>query len=158
MVEVGWSMHLKSSENKSGMCFSSCILISNWQLSTHLSLSTFSVCQPGADRENHGLLQNAEVKLAEHHRDTDTALSSHTKHHRANSQTTSWKRSCTSRALHLRQMQLGARGMRKTLQMSQPELRGKVSAGSAVLLNTLCNFLTHVEKCRCFVLFNWRNK
>lgn len=79
MVEVGWSMHLKSSENKTGMYFSlthSCLKLGI----KHPSLSAFSVCQSGADQENHGLLQNPEVKFSWAHRDTDVSLSSHTKH------------------------------------------------------------------------------
>lgn len=80
----------------------SLILVSIWQLSSHLS---HFLC--------HGLLQNPEVNWAEHHRDADISLSSpHTKYHGANSQTMSSKQSWTGRALHLRQLQLGVRGTR----------------------------------------------
>lgn len=156
MVEVGWSMHLKSSENKSGMCFSLCILISNWQLSTHLSLHIFCVsawCRPGKSwpaakrrSEISWAPQRYRYSFIFSHQTSQSQQSNHVLKEILHQQSPSPEANAVGRK----------RNEEDTTDVSQ--LRGKVSAGSAVLLNTLCNFLTHVEKCRCFVLFDWRNK
>lgn len=107
----------------------------------HPSLSTFSVCQSGADQENHGLLQNPEVKFSwapERYR-----------HIFILSHQTSWSQTVKPRPERdPAPAEANAVGCKrnKTLEMSQAELRAKASAGSAVLLNTLCNFLTCGKK------------
>lgn len=146
MVEVGWSMHLKSSENKTGMYFHLLILVSSWQLSSHLS--PHFLC--------HGLLQNPEVKFSwapQRHR-----------HILIFSHQISWSKQSNhvlEAILHRQSPSPEATAFgckrNKTLEMSQSWEERSV----LVLLcswNTLCNFLTHVEKCWCFCLFNWRNK
>lgn len=70
------------------------------------SLSTFSVCRSGAEQENQGLLHSPEVKFSRAPQRYRHILI--LSHQTPWSQTTS-ERSCTSRALHLRPMQLGAR-------------------------------------------------
>lgn len=136
-------MHLKSSEDKIGMYFPLLLLVSNWQLSTHLS-PHFLVsvwCRPGKSWP--AAKPRSEIQLST--RDTDTSLSSHTKHHGAKQSNHVLKESLHQQSPSPEANAVGCK-RNKTLEMSQAELRAKASAGSAVLLNTLCNFLTCGKK------------
>lgn len=120
----------------------------------HPSLSTFSVCLSGADQENHSLLQNPEVKFCwAPQRYRLIFIFSH-KHHRAKQ-----SKQVLEGTLHQQSSspKANAAGCKRNKTPEMSELRAKLRAGSAVLLNTLCHFLSHVRKCWCFSLFDWRN-
>lgn len=70
-------MHLKSSENKIGMYFSLLILVSNWQLSTHLSPHFLFVCLVQT-RKITDCCKTQKWNSAELHRDRDLSSSSQT--------------------------------------------------------------------------------
>lgn len=108
----------------------------------HPSLSTFSVCLSGADQENHSLLQNPEVKFCwAPQRYRLIFIFSH-KHHRAKQskqvlEGTLYQQSPSPKA--------NAAGCKRNKTPEMSELRAKLGAGSAVLLNALCHFLSRAK-------------
>lgn len=150
-------MHLKSSENKSGMCFSLRILISNWQLSTHLSLHIFCVsawCRPGKSwpaakrrSEISWAPQRYRYSFIFSHQTSQSQQSNHVLKEILHQQSPSPEANAVGRK----------RNEEDTTDVTA-RVERKGQRWFCCALNTLCNFLTHVEKCQCFVLFNWRNK